>query len=150
MLDIFKSLNLKKPQETASTKYMKIATVILIIVVILLEFRKCNKDDEENAAIQTEQIKEISPQEALEMEKAFHASKKYLKEALPNADSISFPDYGNQVEVNSSNGKIFIIKTWVDEINQSGINIRHNYSAEMERINGLDWQCRSLILDEKE
>ena len=147
MLDIFKSLNLKKPQETTFSKYMKIAAVILVVVAIALEFRSCNKD-EENAAKQTEQVREVSPQEALEMEKAFHASKKHVKEALPNADSIAFPDCGNQVKISSSNRRTFVIKTWADEINQSGINIRHNYSVEMERKNGLEWQCRSLMLDE--
>lgn len=147
MFNIFK--NIKKPQETTFTKYMKIAAVILVVLVIVLEFRSCNKKEEDKNLLQQEQVKEISPQEALEMEKAFYASKKFVKEALADADSIDFPDYGDQVKISSSNGKTFVVKTWADEINKSGVNIRHNYTAEMERKNGLEWQCRSLVLNEK-
>lgn len=139
---------MKKPQNTTFTNYMKIGAVIAAVFVIFMEVRSCTK--EKNSETDSKQTETIAPKEEIIRERAFYASKTYVREALSDADSIAFPPYVNDKQVSVAyDNNLYIVEAWADEIDASGINVRHKYKAEMKRIDERDWSCRSLILDDE-
>ncbi|MCD7972760.1 MAG: hypothetical protein LUG18_08855 [Candidatus Azobacteroides sp.] len=144
-------IKFKKPPETTFTKYMKIGAIIVALIVIILEVRSCRQQPGTITPETEEQQKReiLTPEETFARERAFYASKKYVQEVLQEADSLTFPSYGEEVKVIHSNNKIYLVKTWVDEMDSTGVNIRHTYEAEVERIEERNWKYHSLIMDGK-
>ncbi len=125
---------------------IKIAAVVAVVFVLFLEFRKCDgkqKDD----VIQQEAV---APAEALSRERAYYASKDFVRKALSQADSIVFPDYDKSAVFVTSQKNIYTVNTQIDEITASGLSTKHEYIAQMEKIEERNWSCRSLLLDGKE
>lgn len=138
-----------KHKNHPSVRYLKIAAVVAAVFVLFMEFKRCSDDRKKN---DPEMIREevVTPEEALSRERAYYASKDFVKKAFLTTDSLEFPVYGKEQVSVTSDKNNYTVNTWVIETSGSGLSVKHEYKAEMEKIEERRWNCRSLTIDNKQ
>ena len=130
-------------------KYLKIGAIVAAVFVAFTEFKRCNEDRKETKT-QTKQEEIVVPEGALSRERAFYASKDYVRKALAQADTLIFFEYSPEQVSVSSDKNIYLVNARVEEKTQAGLSVKHEYKAEMRKIEERNWRCISLKMDDKE